>query len=286
MRVRVCVPTLNASATLGEFVSGLQSQTIQPVPTLSLDSSSSDNTTDLARQAGYQVVTIPRADFRHGGTRQLAAELATDADILVYLTQDAILADENALARLITAFDDPTVGASYGRQLPRADASRIAGHARLFNYPPVSSVRTLESASTLGFKAIFFSNSFGAYRRSALMNVGGFPKELNFGEDTVVAARLLQAGWKIAYVADALAYHSHNYTLREEFRRYYEIGRLHGSEPWLLRDFGAATGEGRKFVLSETRYLLQHAPWLIPEAWLRNSMKYAGYRRGRQFQQP
>ena len=286
MKVIVCLPALDAATALEELSAGLKAQTLLPSDILVLDSSSTDGTADLAVQDGCRVITIPRAEFRHGGTRQLAAELASDADILVYLTQDAILADENALARLITAFDDPTVGASYGRQLPRADASRIAGHARLFNYPPVSSVRTLESASTLGFKAIFFSNSFGAYRRSALMNVGGFPKELNFGEDTVVAARLLQAGWKIAYVADALAYHSHNYTLREEFRRYYEIGRLHGSEPWLLRDFGAATGEGRKFVLSETRYLLQHAPWLIPEAWLRNSMKYAGYRRGRQFQQP
>ena len=286
MKVIVCLPALDAAAALEELSAGLKTQTLLPSEILVLDSASTDGTADLAAQDGCRVISIPRAEFRHGGTRQLAAELATDADILVYLTQDAILADENALARLITAFDDPAVGAAYGRQLPRADASPIAAHARFFNYPSVSHVRTSESASTLGFKAIFFSNSFGAYRRSALMNVGGFPKELNFGEDTVVAARLLQAGWKIAYVADALAYHSHNYTLREEFRRYYEIGRLHGSEPWLLRDFGAATGEGRKFVLSETRYLLQHAPWLIPEAWLRNSMKYAGYRRGRQFQQP
>jgi hypothetical protein len=68
--------------------------------------------------------------------------------------------------------------------------------------------------------------------------------------------------------------------LRNEFRRYSEIGRLHGGEPWLLREFGAVSHEGRRFVLSEIRYLLRRAPWLIPEALLRTALKYWGYRRG------
>ena len=110
--------------------------------------------------------------------------------------------------------------------------------------------------------------------------VGGFRKELNFGEDTVAAARLLQSGWRIAYVADALAYHSHAYSCREEYRRYFQIGQLHGTEPWLLQDFGKASGEGQKFVLSELQYLSRHSPWRIPEAILRSCLKYSGYKRG------
>jgi rhamnosyltransferase len=245
-----------------------------------LDSASTDGTPELAKRDGCRVVTIPREDFRHGGTRQYAAELAADADVLVYLTQDSILSDANALAQLIAAFEDPAVGAAYGRQLPRPEANPIEAHARLFNYPSASAIRSLESVATLGFKAIFFSNSFGAYRRTALEQVGGFPKELNFGEDTVVAARLLQRGWKIAYVAEAQAYHSHAYSCREEFERYYKIGELHGSEPWLVRDFGKASGEGSRFVASEIKYLFRRAPWLIPEASLRTGLKYVGYRRG------
>jgi rhamnosyltransferase len=280
VNVYLCVPTLNAAATLVEFAGALQTQTLRPSGILILDSSSTDNTPNLAQQAGYRLITIPRADFRHGGTRQLAADLAADSDILVYLTQDSLLADPNALANLISAFDDPSVGAAFGRQLPRPGANPIEAHARLFNYPPVSSIRTPESVATMGFKSIFFSNSFGAYRRTALEQVGGFPKELNFGEDTVVAARLLQHKWKIAYVADALAYHSHGYTLREEFQRYHSIGQLHGSESRLVRDFGKATGEGSRFVASEMRHLLRHAPWLVPEALLRSGLKYLGYQRG------
>jgi rhamnosyltransferase len=281
MTITVSVPTLNAEKTWPAFFRMLSSQRRLPSEVLVLDSSSTDGTADLARRDGCRVVTIPRAEFRHGGTRQIAAELALGSEILVYLTQDSILADENALTRLAAAFEDASVGAAYGRQLPRSCANAIEAHARLFNYPPVSSIRSLGSTNSLGFKAIFFSNSFGAYRRTALKQAGGFPKESNFGEDTVVAARLLQNGWRIAYVAEAQAYHSHAHSYREEFQRYYRIGRLHRSEPWLLRDFGKASGEGLRFAISEIQYLSKHAPWLIPEAMLRTSLKYLGYKRGR-----
>ena len=181
----------------------------------------------------------------------------------------------------MAAFNDSSVGAAYGRQLPRPYATAIEAHARLFNYPRASATRSLEDANTMGVKAIFFSNSFGAYRRCALQEVGGFPRQSNFGEDTVVAARLLQRGWRLAYVADALAHHSHAYSHIEESRRYYKIGQLHCSEPWLLRDFGKASTEGRKFAASEIQYLLRRAPWLIPDAILRSGLKYLAYRFGR-----
>jgi len=277
----LCVPTLNAGNTWNQFRCALSAQTLQPSEILVLDSTSSDATVALAQRDGCRVVTIPRIDFRHGATRQHAADLADSADVLVYLTQDSILADANALSRLISAFRDPTVGAAYGRQLPRPGANPIEAHARLFNYPPVSAIRSFEDKDTMGFKSIFFSNSFGAYRRAALLEAGGFPSELNFGEDTAVTARLLQNGWRIAYVAEAQTYHSHSYSRREEYQRYFEIGRLHAGEPWMERNFGKASGHGRTFVLSEIRYLTRHAPWLIPEAILRTGMKYLGYQHGR-----
>src|SRR5262249_8461604 len=197
------------------------------------------------------------------------------------LTQDAILRDSNALARLLAAFDDDSVAAAYGRQLPRPGAKRIEAHARLFNYPGQSAIRSIASISSLGFRTIFFSNSFGAYRTTALDEVGGFPRESNFGEDTVVAARLIQQGWRIAYAADATVFHSHAMSLSDEFQRYRMIGRLHSSEPWLLRDFGHATGAGGSFVLSEIRYLAMHSPQSIPEALLRSALKYMAYQAGR-----
>lgn len=243
----VIVPTLNAASDWAKFSHALLSCT-NPQDVLILDSSSTDGTADLARAVGFRTYTIPRAEFNHGRTRQLGAESATNAEILVYLTQDAVLADEDSLDQLLSAFADPKVAAAYGRQLPRPNSTPIEAHARIFNYGTKSNIRTLQSREKLGLKTIFISNSFAAYRREALMSVGGFPGDVIFGEDTVTAGRLLQAGWKISYVAEAQVYHSHSYTWKQEFKRYFDIGVLHSRERWLLDEFGQASGEGKRFV--------------------------------------
>jgi rhamnosyltransferase len=277
----ICVPTLNAAVQWGEYLTALNAQSCQPEGVVIIDSESTDGTAELAERAGFRVVRISRNDFGHGKTRQLAASLAPEADVLVYMTQDAVLANSDALASLLRPFEDDRVGAVYGRQLPRKGAGPSEAHARAFNYPAVSEVRTIESARERGFKAIFFSNSFGAYRRQALEAVGGFPLDVNFGEDTVVAGRLLLNGWKIAYAADAEVYHSHAYSMREEFRRYVQVGGLHASQSWMIERFGGATGEGLRFVKSELRYLMCVAPHLVPSAVIRATAKILGYQTGR-----
>jgi rhamnosyltransferase len=276
---KIIVPTLNAARDWPTFAPALLA-CARPDQVLIVDSESSDDTVALAQAAGFTVHSIARSSFNHGGTRQLGAELAPEADVLVYLTQDAFLENSESIQELLKPFADPEVGATYGRQLPNPDARPIEAHARLFNYPASSSVRTLESRDQIGFKAIFLSNSLAAYRRSALMSVGGFPKDSIFGEDTVTAAKMLLAGYKIAYVAEACASHSHSYTVLQEFKRYFDIGVLHSRESWLLDEFGRTGGEGRRFVLSEMRYLLKRNALLIPSAILRTAIKYTGYRLG------
>ena len=113
------------------------------------------------------------------------------------------------------------------------------------------------------------------------MGVGGFPKDVIFGEDTLVAAKLLLSGWKIAYVAEAKVHHSHAYSLRQEFQRYFDIGVLHAREAWLRREFGGVSPEGMRFVRSELSYLWRTSKWLIPSALLRTVLKWIGYRLGR-----
>jgi rhamnosyltransferase len=245
-----------------------------------VDSSSEDNTIALAKAAGAHVRIIERSAFEHGKTRD--EMLATiPHDIVVFMTQDALLTDPESLHALVRAFADPCVGAAFGRQLPHKEASCIAAHARLFNYPDTSRLVSQADIPRLGIKTAFLSNSFTAYRREALIAVGGFPHGTILSEDMIAGARLLQADWKLAYCAEAKVRHSHNYTLAEEFRRYFDIGVLHHRETWLLEWLGSAEGEGARFVRSEVHYLWQHAPWRLPEAGVRTVLKYAGYRLGK-----
>jgi len=275
------IPTLNAAKHWPAFHLALSTQTFRPKHVVVIDSSSSDGTASLAEAAGYRVLSVPRSEFNHGATRQLVVDLLEDLEVVVFLTQDAVLASSDALGDLVTSLLDRSVGAAYGRQLPRPGATPIESHARLFNYPDTSDLRDFASRERLGFKAIFISNSFAAYRREALMSVGGFPTNVIFGEDTVTAAKLLRAGWKIAYVAEAQAYHSHTYTWIQEFKRYFDIGVLHSRESWLLDEFGRAGSEGKRFVLSELKYLFPRYWWLIPSAFVRTALKLLGYRLGR-----
>lgn len=282
MNIYCIIPTYQAGADWSRAIEALKQQTeITPEQVLIIDSSSSDDTVRLSEQAGFRVHVIASAEFNHGGTRQLAVSLLSDADVVVLLTQDAILATQDAIQKLVSVFEDERVGCAYGRQLPHTDATFLAAHARLFNYSEQSYIRTLADVPNFGIKTAFLSNSFAAYRVSTLKEVGGFPSNLILAEDMVVAAQMLQAGYKVAYVADACVHHSHNYTPWQEFKRYFDIGVLHAREHWLLQTFGAPTGEGKRFVLSEWRYVLKQAPWLLPLSVLNTAMKWLGYALGK-----
>ena len=280
--VSVIIPTLNGGRWLDDLLIRLREQTLQPDEILVVDSGSTDATLSIAASHGVHLLGIPPGSFDHGGTRSLAVR-HVQGELLVFLTQDAIPADREALARLVRPLaEDALIAAAYGRQLANPDATPCAAHLRLFNYPPESAVRSLDDRHRLGFKTIFISNSFAAYRRTALEEVGLFPEKLLFGEDTVTVARLLERGWCVQYVSGAAVYHSHNYSLWQDFKRYFDIGALHALEWRIFTPYGAPTGAGKQFVRSEIAFLLaQKRYMLIPQSLVRNGLKLAAYALGR-----
>lgn len=280
LNVAVIVPVLNGGCVWIEAAKALRRQRFTPSQILVVDSGSTDASVQVAQEAGFRVERIDKRDFDHGGTRQRAAESLDGADIVIFLTQDAVLATPNALGALVSVFRDPSVGVAYGRQLPRQGAGVLEAHARSFNYPAASHVRRFDDRHRFGIKAAFVSNSFAAYRLSALMQVGGFPTKLILSEDMVVTARMLMAGWAAAYVAESRVLHSHGYTILQEFQRYFDIGVLHSDQHWILDEFGRPEGEGIRFLRSEIYFVLRHAPWLLPVLAMHAFTKYAGYRAG------
>jgi rhamnosyltransferase len=277
----VIVPTRNPGDGWPKWLKAFGSAQPQ-VPCVVVDSSSNDGTDFSSSDLVTKLVTIDAACFNHGDTRNFAVQqLDKSSDVVVFMTQDALLANADALRNLQKAFTNPSVGCAFGRQLPHINANPLAAHARLFNYPETSRVVCLADKAQLGIKACFLSNSFAAYRVKDLLAVGGFPTNVILGEDMTVAAQMLMAGKSVAYVSDACVYHSHNYTLLEEFRRYFDTGVFHAQTPWLLNEFGAASGEGLRFVRSEFAYLWHKAPHFIPLALMRTLVKWMGYKLGR-----
>ena len=274
------VPTLNAGSEWADWLDAFKGQACKPDKLIVIDSSSSDNTTDLAQKFGFTVEVIGADEFNHGGTRQYGLSFLDSVDVAVFLTQDAILSEVDSLCHILKPFYDSQVAAVCGRQLPRKHATPIESHARLYNYSSNDFSRSINDADEFGLKTAFISNSFAAYRIPSITEVGGFPEDVIFGEDMYVAAKLLKAGYKIAYAADASVYHSHDYSLWQEMKRYFDMGVFHARKPWIRQELGGAEGEGVKFVISELKYVSKHAFWRVPEVLLRTLLRYTGFRLG------
>src|SRR5215469_2378362 len=86
---------------------------------IAVDSGSTDGTVEFLRRIPVRLRQISPETFHHARTRNLAASLAT-GEILIFLSQDAMPASDLWLSKMISNFDDPKVGAVYGRQLPRS----------------------------------------------------------------------------------------------------------------------------------------------------------------------
>lgn len=279
LRVACIIPTFNGRDDLARLLDSIDKQTAG-FDLFIVDSSSNDGTQELAKARVSNVVVIPGSKFNHGGTRQMMVNRNPGYDIYVFLTQDAYLENSNAIECLVAPFVDGRVGAVCGRQLPHLNATPLAQHAREFNYPEESRVKSLADASVMGIKTPFMSNSFSAYRGKALLETGGFPEHVILSEDMFVAAKMLLAGWKVAYASEAICRHSHNYTLKEEFCRYFDQGVFHGREAWIRQRFGGAGGEGLRYVKSELRFLGLSRIHLWPSAIVRNAFKLLAYKLG------
>ena len=283
-QINIVVPVRNGGARWREAARALQAFVPDPLSVVVIDSSSSDGSDVVAKDCGFKTMRIDPSTFNHGATRQWAVDrFCFEAEFVIFLTQDAVIDGPASIPNLIAAFEEPAVGASYGRQLPHPGAGPFEAHMALFNYGSSSRTQSFSDAASLGIKAAYLSNSFAAYRLAALQECGGFPSHLILGEDTCLAVKMLLAGWKIRYCADAQVRHSHAYTVRQEAQRYFDFGVMHEQLPELMRHFGAAEGEGARFVASELRYFFANAPWRLPLVPVRNAARYVGYRMGRMF---
>lgn len=283
-RTRIIIPVRNGGARWQQAGGALRAALPDPRVVVVVDSGSTDGSDRVALDSGFELERIDPRTFNHGSTRQRAVERhCAGCEVAVFMTQDAVVEGPETLTELLASFSDPSVGAAYGRQLPHPGAGPFEAHMALFNYGPASETRSLADIPRLGLKTAYLSNSFAAYRLAALRACGGFPSHLILGEDTCVAAKMLQSGWKIRYGAEARVRHSHAYSIRQEARRYFDFGVLHAQLPELIRHFGGAEGEGARFLASELRHVAIHAPGLLPMVAARNAGKYLCYRLGRMY---
>lgn len=224
-------------------------------------------------------IDIQKKEFDHGGTRNYGASLS-QADIIMFMTQDAVPADRYLIKNMTEPFDSPQIAAAYARQLPNQKAGIIEQYTRKFNYPEESREKSLKDLSELGIKTYFCSNVCAAYRRSVYQELGGFVTKTIFNEDMIMAAGIIQAGHSIMYAADARVVHSHEYSYREQFKRNFDLAVSQRQHRDIFENMKSET-EGIRLVTDTLDYLVRNKQYLmIPDLFLQSAFKYLGYKAG------
>jgi rhamnosyltransferase len=226
-KVSIILPTWNGEAHLRETLPALARQEIAGgFEIRAIDSGSTDGTCALLEEAGAQLQRIPHEEFRHGPTRNLAAEGAL-GEVLVFLSQDAVPRDKGFLSALASAFDDPKVAGAYARILPREDDDPLTARTVL------SAGESGESGETrrlpAGKKLIDLDaeerarlcafNDVASAIRASVFRASPFP-DVAFGEDVAWAARALESNLSIRFEPRAVVLHAHRYSPSRAYERY------------------------------------------------------------------
>ena len=241
--VDVIIPAYRPGREFGELLHSLEEQEYRPRRILVMNTGEQYWNREWEKCPILEVHHLEQKDFDHGGTRRRAAELS-NADIMIFMTQDALPADRKVIGNLVCAVsENPGAGAAYARQLPRADCRFLERYTRSFNYPEQSSVKSLADIDKYGIKTYF----------------------------------------SVVYAADARVYHSHNYSGRQQFHRNFDLGVSQAEHPEIFEGV-PSEGEGIRLVKRSLGYLIRTGHfWLIPQLIWQSGMKYAGYFLGKRY---
>ncbi len=212
--ISVIIPAYNAAQTLPACLAALQGQTQLPGEIIVVDDGSQDQTAQVARAYGAQLLEQPHqgpAAARNLGIRQARGDiiLLTDADCEPEPTW---------VAEMTRPFADPRVVGVKGSYRTRQQ-ERVA---RLAQVEFEERYDLLERLATIDF----IDTSAAAFRLAVLREMGGFdpafPRAVS--EDAEFSYRLARAGYRLVFNRQAVVYHRHPSTWSAYLRRKIKFG--------------------------------------------------------------
>jgi len=288
MKIDVIIPSYRPDKKLFKLLEMLAKQTV-PVNKIVLMNTEEKYLDNLFYGHSFskeerllEIHNIPKMDFDHGKTRNAGASYS-DADIIVFMTQDAVPDNLGMLEELIKPFSDELIGASYARQIAASNASLSERFSREFNYPDTDSIKSYEDIERIGIKAFFCSNVCAAYRKSYFDELGGFVNRTIFNEDMIYANKLLKNGKKIAYASKARVIHSHNYNGKQQLKRNFDLAVSQKMNPEVFEGISSES-EGKKYVKAAFSYFIENKkPLLIIPFSYVCAMRLFGFKLGKKY---
>lgn len=181
-----------------------------PVRLVHIDSGSTDQTVEVIQGfQPHQLLRIKASEYVPGvvlnrGMRE------TTGDWVVFLNSDAEPANDAWLGELLAAAQArPRTAAAFSRQLPRPDCEAVYAHDYDRCFGPARESATWEH---------FFSMVSCVVNRAAWREQP-FREDLRYAEDDEWSKRVKRHNWHVSFANQSHAIHSHNYTLRQAYRR-------------------------------------------------------------------
>lgn len=283
MKVDVIIPTYHPDERFQKCIKMLLQQTVPPETIRIVNTEKRFWKKEIENLSPDIVVThISKQEFDHGASRNLGAVDST-ADVLLFMTQDAVPADIYLIEHLLKYLEKEKTAAVYARQLPNENCSDLEVFTRQFNYGEKSRVKSQKDISELGIKTYFCSNVCAAYKRDIFVKRNGFISRTIFNEDMIYCGGLIKAGFYVAYAADAKVYHSHNYTPLEQLKRNFDLGVSQADHPEIFEGISSES-EGMRLIKETTNHFMKQGNFgAILDMVIQSAFKLIGYQLGKHY---
>ena len=239
---------------------------------------SKDDTEKKLKEINAEYKLIQPKDFSHSIIREREA-FESKADIVVFITQDVIIEDDLWLHNLVKDIEQGKCEAAYSKQICKN--STIEKYTRELNYPDKSSYVTKDDIDKLQLRTFFFSDASSAIKRDIFVKLNGYDgKNLPISEDMYIAYKLITNGYTIKYCADSKVVHSHNFTLKQIYDRYYLTGKFFKQNDYLNKYKVNNSGLGMaKYILKRA---IQDKNWKVLIQFIPNmSARFIGMKMGK-----
>jgi rhamnosyltransferase len=198
-----------------------------------IDSGSTDGTIELLKNyPKLRVIQIPSHEFGHGKTRNLGVSIAKGAFIAM-LTHDAKPSSKEWLVNLVAPLRlDSQVAGVFGRHIAYDSASTYTKRDLQLHFdgflqwPAVMGIEDQQRYEhDQGYRQLlhFFSDNNACLRKAVWESIP-YP-DVDFAEDQLWAKTVIESGFKRAYADEAVVFHSHDYSVRDTFRRSFDESR-------------------------------------------------------------
>lgn len=228
--VSIIIPVKNGGELLERVLKSVKGQkTKYNYEIICIDSGSKDNSINIIKNNNIKLFQIKPEEFGHGKTRDFGASKGS-GEFIIFITQDALPATDLWLENFINAMKtDEGIAGGFGIHYPYPDCNiidkkDIENHFKDFGdsnmtFQVTDNEKYIKEEKYRHFLA-FFSDNNACLRRSVWEK---YPyDDVKFAEDQIWARKIIELRYKKLYCPSAPVYHSHNYNLKEYFKRYYD----------------------------------------------------------------